>query len=97
MSKRRNPGDIIVKLPYAGFVGQTAYAVIQEEDTDDHIPCMLDCGDPECVEWIDVFLLPGDSMAEATEALKREEYLGSAYHVSECQMADDAGHTGATG
>ena len=89
MSKRREAGEIIYKLPYAGFVGQTAYGVIQEEDPDDHIPCMLSCGDAECVEWIDVWLLPGDSRAEAIEALKREEYLGAAYHVSECMMADD--------
>ena len=89
MSKRREAGDIIYKLPYAGFTGQQAYGVIQEEDPDDHIPCMLDCGDAECVEWIDIYLLPGDSLAEAAEALEREEYLGVAYHVSECQMADD--------
>ena len=91
MSKRRNAGDIIYKQPYAGFTGQQAYAVIQEEDPDDHIPCMLDCGDAECVEWINIFLLPGDSLADAAKALEREEYLGAAYHVSECQMADDKG------
>ena len=89
MSKRRNAGDIIYKLPWSGFVGQGNFGVIQEEDIDDHIPCMLDCGDAECVEWIDIFLLPGDSLVEAAEALEREEYLGAAYHVSECRMADD--------
>ncbi len=90
MSKRRQAGDIIYKQPWAGFVGQGNLGVIQDENPDDHIPCMLGCGDENCVEWANVHLLPGNNLEEAKEALERKEFLGAAYHVSECQMADFA-------
>ncbi|MDE2688560.1 MAG: hypothetical protein OXI16_13835 [Chloroflexota bacterium] len=76
-------------MPFSDSTGQGAYGVIGEEDTADHMPCVLDCGDNECVEWINVFLLQGENLAEAAEALEREEYIGAAYHVSECRMADN--------
>jgi len=55
----------------------------------DPMPCMLDCDDPGCMEWNDVWLIPGDTRAEAITNLIARRYQGAAYHVSECQMAND--------
>ena len=89
MSNRRKAGQVIYKVQNAGFLGQGGFGVTQEEDTDDMFPCVLSCGDEACVEWINVWMLPGDTREEAEQALKDERYIGAAYHVSECSMLDD--------
>lgn len=53
------------------------YAVIPDvpgNQPEETMPCMLNCGDDQCVEWTDVW-------AESGEAF---------YHVSECEMLDSA-------
>lgn len=89
MSKRRQAGEIIYKDTGAGFIMKGSFGVIQEEDTEDLMPCVLDCGDKECDEWMNVWLLPGETREEAEQALQQERYRGAAYHVSECQMLDE--------
>ena len=89
MSKRRTAGDIIYKQPFPGSRAQGAFGVVQPEDTDDQMPCMLDCGDTDCVEWINVWLFQGDTREDAEQAIEDDRYTGAAYHVSECRMADD--------
>ena len=51
-------------------------------------PCLLDCGDPDCREWTDLFTRQGDSRKEAIQNLIAREYSGIRYHVSECHMYD---------
>lgn len=76
MSKRRKAGDIVWKRENAGFVGEAGRVEIQPDD--DHSPCMLDCGDPECREWVGCFAVNAAG-----------EYTGGvACHVSECEMSD---------
>ena len=55
----------------------------------DQVPCMLDCGDDDCLEWTDVWLLPGATRAEAIANLIARCYSAAAYHVSECEMLDE--------
>jgi hypothetical protein len=76
MSKRRKPGDIVMKSRYAGFVGAASLVVIQSEDNP--MGCMMECGDPKCVEW-----------ETCLECDAQGNLLGGvACHVSECQMSD---------
>ena len=49
MSKRRNAGDQVWKLPRYGLVGEAGYITLSGEPES----CMLDCGDPDCQEWPD--------------------------------------------
>ena len=58
-------------------------------EVEDWTPCMLDCHDPHCREWTNVWLLPGQTRAEAMANLVSRCYSGAAYHVSECEMLDD--------
>ena len=70
MSKRRKAGDRVWKKPMAGFVGEASFATIEREGAPEG--CLLDCGDPDCVEWANV----------------RTDDGAYAYHVSECEMLD---------
>lgn len=80
MSKRRRAGEWVWLRPNSGFVGEShrLQAEIQPEQDGDWSPCMLDCGDPECREWINLWT------AEDPDTGKRYPL----YHVSECQMLD---------
>ena len=87
MSKRRSPGDWVWLKPWSGFVMESnrLKAQIQPELIHEYngktitnwFPCMLDCGDPNCVEWSNLW----------TEEENGERY--SLCHVSECQMLDE--------
>lgn len=88
MSTRRQAGDVVY---YKDF---SEYAVLMEEDTDDMFPCVLDCGDEECVEWINIMMLPGKTRAFAEVAAANENYKGAEFHVSECKFADTGSSTG---
>jgi hypothetical protein len=80
MSKRRKAGEIVYKQPMAGFVGEGSYAIIHPEDEQSYgvYYCMLDCGDPDCREWLTLF-----------ECDREGTLLGGvACHVSECEMED---------
>lgn len=74
MSKRRNGGEIVWKVPGAGFLGLGETVILVAEK--DHRPCILDCGDPDCREWSDAYVV-GDHNAVV-------------YHISECEMEDHA-------
>ena len=89
MSNRRKAGDLIFKMPFAQSQAQGSYGILVEEDPDDMFPCSLDCGDEECVEWINVMILPGNTKEEAQIAAQNEHYIHAAYHVSECRLLDD--------
>ena len=47
MSQRRSKGDIVWKQPGAGFVMRAGWIVLRGDPG----PCLLDCGDPDCLEW----------------------------------------------
>lgn len=57
-------------------------------------PCLLECGDPDCREWTNVWLLPGQDRTQAVQNIIQRRYSGASYHVSECQMLDDRFETG---
>ena len=51
--------------------------------------CMLLCPDRHCREWTNVRLVAGETRKAALGRILAGEFLGWAYHVSECEMADD--------
>jgi hypothetical protein len=79
--KRRKGGEIVRKKENAGFVGVACLARIVPEESDDvnsGYPCMMDCGDPDCREWLTLW-----------ECDKDGNLLGGMVcYVSECQMED---------
>ena len=102
MSQRGQHSQLVWTDSRAGFGGRASFAVIHPEPMyrlpSDHplsartivdqTPCLLDCGDPDCREWTDLFTLHGDSRKEAIQNLIAREYSGIRYHVSECHMYD---------
>lgn len=100
MSKRRQQSELVWIPAQAGYGSGDCYAVIMPEhgfllrrndpsDTReivDQIPCLLECDDPACMEWSDLFALPGSTRQEAIANLIARRYTGACYHVSECQM-----------
>jgi len=79
MSKRRKSGDWVWLMPNSGFVKEShklqAQILPEEFGT---VPCMLECGDPECREWSTL-------RTDICPDCGKHHYL---YHVSECQMLD---------
>lgn len=51
--------------------------------------CVLLCPDRKCQEWNDVRLVAGATRQEALANIIAQNFLGWAFHVSECQMFDD--------
>ncbi len=76
-SKRRYPGAVVMKKENAGFVGQRLVIEIPRDMVGNAGCCMLDCGDKECTEYANVYVL--DFFGNR---------IGECYHVSECQMED---------
>lgn len=73
MSKRRKSGERVWVRPGAAFnASRGEWATIIGGD-DHKMPCMLDCGDEMCDEWIDLESDDGHPF----------------YHVSECEMYDE--------
>ena len=79
MSTRRHVRQWVRCDPGAGFVGEAnrLRAEIQPEEYPNS--CMMECGDPECVEWATLWTEP-DPLAGG------KRYV--LCHVSECQMHD---------
>lgn len=89
MSKRRNPGDILVKKEHAGFIGEKLIVRIPTLDIfnhdgfpytevkEDHDQCLMGCEDPACVEYANVQVLDPSLNP-----------IGWCCHVSECQLED---------
>jgi len=77
MSKRRNPGEIVRRKPYSGFVASSVPELVQiPTDKNEADYCMMGCGDPECKKYANLLII--------SEPFKGE----SIYHISECQMED---------
>ena len=76
MSKRRKIGDKVWVVPYAAFgASKGQWATIADwptNQTDELMPCMLGCGDDDCMEFCDLITDDGRAF----------------YHVSECEMLD---------
>ena len=77
MTKRRNVGEIVWKKANAGFIGERLIIKIPDDQLDNTGYCMLSCGDPDCVEYANLYVLNADG-----------SYRGDCCHVSECQMED---------
>lgn len=78
ISKRRQPGEIVVKKAGAGFSMEGGRGLIPIGS--DPSPCCI-CDDPECLEWPDLW--PVDEQGKPLG--------GNWCHVSECQMEDSRG------
>jgi hypothetical protein len=86
MSKRRQPNERVRRKPGSCCLGAAQPEIVRlsgPEDGElhecDHLQlfcCMLDCDDPECVEWANVQIVGGPHDGE---------WL---FHLSECQMED---------
>jgi len=77
MSKRRNKGDIVLKVKNAGFVGEELIIKITDDSFENVDYCMMNCGDKNCREFANVDVLNKDLLC-----------IGACCHVSECQMED---------
>lgn len=53
MTKRRQIGDIVYKIPGAGFCGEGLVIKVGGECES----CMMGCGDPDCREWSDCIVI----------------------------------------
>ena len=91
MSKRRQPGEIVIRRPGSGFVSDAEPRCVQvpnwpeygEYDSPDSkgeaSRCMLSCGDKDCREWANVKVVGGEFDGEMM------------CHISECEMSDCKG------
>lgn len=85
MSKRRQAGERVYLVPGAGFAGDSNRFLVEILDDDQDYPCILDCGDDECREWIDVAIVE----PKVYEGEPVRHGKGCLSHVSECQMLDE--------
>ena len=53
MSKRRQAGDVVYKVPGAGFCGEGLVIEVGGECE----RCLLGCGDKNCCEWSDCLVI----------------------------------------
>lgn len=89
MSKRRIPGEIVIKKAMSGFIKNPCIIKIPTLDDfkrlgfpytsvqEDHDSCMCGCGDSSCVEYANVLIVANGEVTD--ECI---------FHVSECQMED---------
>lgn len=70
-------GEIYFKRAGAGFVLESGRVRVHDRGG----PCMMGCGDDDCVEW---------DTCEEVDAEGRATG-GLAYHVSECQLDERSG------
>ena len=80
MSKRRQPGEVVVRRPGSGFLGAAEPRLVRVPERpaydNDAAPCILDCGDKRCREWANLRIVGGpDDGAHLC-------------HISECEMSD---------
>ena len=98
MSKRRHDSEIVyLEIPN---LRMDRFAVILPEPewyeenrtraTVASNPCVMECGDEDCREWINLMMLPGSNRKDAVRNLVAGRSTGLKYHVSECQMDDGA-------
>ena len=92
MSKARSVGEVVYKRAASGFIIEGAWAYIPEHNAprDEQDWCVFEaCRGSDCVEWVDLWLLPGVTRQEAEAALARREFDGMACHVPECELLDE--------
>lgn len=90
---KHKPGDLVWKIPCAGFSAAPGWAQIQEQDGPDGPPPCLFCEDEAgCVEWATLWALPGQTREEALKALRNKKFIGMYCHVSECELAETPEH-----
>lgn len=76
-TKRRQAGDLIWKIGGFGMSGGEGLGQIRPGSEPDDFACVT-CGDPDCREWPDVWVVAGDGTP-----------TGDMWcHVSECGMQD---------
>lgn len=80
MSKRRKSGEWVWLLPNSGFVGESDRLKVEIPLFCSPDPCLLECGDPECLEYTEVWTEPDPICQMQRHCL---------CHVSECQMLDE--------
>ena len=85
------------KVPGAGFIVAGGFVVLVDRDPDP-FPCVVYDGSEElrqahertCREtWATAWALEGDTLEEAKQALAERRFLGTAYHLSDCELQDD--------
>lgn len=88
MSKRRSPGEIVVRCSGSGFLFAAEPRLVRVPERPQYddaggpgslgeaAPCILDCGDPDCREWANLQIVGGEHDGH---------FL---YHISECEMSD---------
>lgn len=64
MSKRRRPGDVVIKRPNAGFIGEPMVITIFDHGC---APCILGCGDDDCNEWYTSYGPEGEVICHVSE------------------------------
>ena len=84
------------KIQGAGLVMKGGFVVLVDQDPDP-FPCTVyngpeegrDAHEETCREtWATVWGLEGDTLEEARQALAESRFLGTAYHLSDCQLLD---------
>ena len=88
--KNLTAGDVVYKKGGAGFTGAPAFGVLTDDGSEDWNCVWSDRpdhdGQPNCREWATVRLVDASSFEQAKEKATLGEFVGSAYHVSECEM-----------
>ena len=87
-----NSDSVLWKKPGAGYLGIPCWVVIVQRE-EPGTPCMLHDIDNEsgCQETVSTaWTLPGETKAEALAALQRRDFTGAAYHLSECELFEEA-------
>lgn len=86
MSDKRKPGDLVWKIPLAGFVGEPGWGIVRGPRED----YCFSCDDENCGEWHEVVIL-GRTKADAEKRYQEsqlEDPIGVCCHVGECEMLD---------
>ena len=86
---RVKAGQVVWKQPGAGFNMTGCFVQLIAEDPEYSMPCMLECDDSDCFEWINAHTLDGETLADAVSNAELGVYTGAVYHVSECELHPD--------
>lgn len=91
MSKRRQIGDIVVKVRGSSFSGEKCLVIIPDvSENKDYIDyCMSGCEDDACREWPTVWSVNEKLGTQIVDLNGKSTFAAAFYHVSECQMEDE--------
>ncbi len=84
------------KVPGAGYMGAGGFVALIDKE-EDPPSCPLDGPEGDwdvhsrtCREtWVTAWVLEGDTLEEAKQALAERRFLGAAYHLSDCELLED--------